>query len=142
MDENKFSNHKVVKEWPGYFLRDDTEIRKNAGIEPHEAYSLFQTGEDYVRLGVYAGSKEWAIAQSEMCIAEREKPFKCPFNDWLTAHLAYHIDEDLTKGQLAIASWNAAVKKALSFVVVDGNPQLARNKIESLLYLPLARESE
>lgn len=60
-----------VKEWQGYFLRDDTEIRRSAGCfeDQIEGYSLFRTGKDYGREKVFAGPKEWAIEQAEKEIA-------------------------------------------------------------------------
>lgn len=54
----------VVKPYFNHFLRDDTEIRRSAGIEPVEAYSLF-CEEPYGRVEVFAGPKEWAIGQAD-----------------------------------------------------------------------------
>lgn len=50
----------VVKSYDGFFLRDDSPIRRNAGMEPVEAYSLFRD-EPYGRIEVLAGPREWAI---------------------------------------------------------------------------------
>ena len=57
----------LVKEWDGFFLRDDTEIRRSAEIEPNEAYSLFRT-KPYGRVHVFAFPLEVAIALSEATI--------------------------------------------------------------------------
>lgn len=53
----------IVKEWPGYYLRDDlaTGCRDP---EDGEAYSLFCL-KPYGRLAVYAGRLEWAIKESQ-----------------------------------------------------------------------------
>lgn len=57
----------IVKDWGGYFLRDDIEIRRGTMV-PEQAYSLFQR-EPYGRLEVLAGSLEWALERSEETIA-------------------------------------------------------------------------
>lgn len=57
----------VVKTWPGYFLRDDEEIRKNANIEPNIAFSLFRE-EPYGRIIVLAPLDEefsWVLEEAE-----------------------------------------------------------------------------
>ncbi len=54
----------VVKPYKNHFLRDDTEIRREAGMEPVEAYSLF-CDEPYGRVTVFAGPKYWAIQQAD-----------------------------------------------------------------------------
>jgi len=65
----------VVKEYEGFFLRDDTNIRENANIEPAEAYSLF-CERPYGRVEVFTGSKEWAIQKADMTVA-KEKSKNC-----------------------------------------------------------------
>jgi hypothetical protein len=62
----------LIKEWPNYFLREDTEIRREAGdlfSDQIEGYSLFRV-EPYGRLEVFGGSKEWAIEQAENLIEQ------------------------------------------------------------------------
>lgn len=59
----------IAKDFGTHFLRNDTEIRKSAEIEPHEAYSLFRR-EPYGRLHVFAGPFEWAIEESEKLIRQ------------------------------------------------------------------------
>lgn len=56
-------NENIIEDFGAYFLRDDTEIRKNAEIEPNEAYSLFKK-EPYARIIVFACSKQYAIDES------------------------------------------------------------------------------
>ena len=53
----------LVKHYGTHFLRDDCEIRAD------EAYSLFQI-DPYGRVAVYAGAREWAIAQSDALVAK------------------------------------------------------------------------
>ena len=53
----------VVQVWETHFLRDDTEIRRSAGLEPVEAYSLFQRF-PYRRVEVFAGPRAWAIREA------------------------------------------------------------------------------
>jgi hypothetical protein len=53
----------------GYFLRDDTEMRKewNDPKYPPEAYSFCKRQDDnypFQRVHVFAGPKEWAIAEA------------------------------------------------------------------------------
>lgn len=55
---------RIVKEYDGFFLRDDSDIRENARIEPVEAYSLFRE-DPYGRVEVFAGSEDWAIQQAD-----------------------------------------------------------------------------
>lgn len=62
----------VVKTWELHFLRDNLEIRKSSGIEPHQAYSLFRE-KPYGRINVLAGSLEWEIAEAEKSIKEDRK---------------------------------------------------------------------
>jgi len=57
----------IVEDFGSHFLRDDTEIRRNADITPHEAYSLFRR-EPYGRVEVLAGPKEWAIAEARKLV--------------------------------------------------------------------------
>lgn len=56
-----------IQELPkGFFLRDDTEMRKDwewLMPEEYEAYSLFRK-EPYERLEVFCGSYEWAITKA------------------------------------------------------------------------------
>lgn len=74
----------VIDQWDCFFLRDDTEIRRD-NTEPAEAYSLFCTDVknvpfNYDRLIVYAGSKEWAIKKArEECwkLKEEKELSKC-----------------------------------------------------------------
>lgn len=42
--------------------------------------------------------------------------------------------QGLAEGTLCIDTWNAAIEEALKHVVIDGNPKVAREKIESLIY--------
>jgi hypothetical protein len=55
-----------VKDWGDFFLRDDTELRKDLECfaDQVEAYSLFQR-KPYGRVYVYGGNKKWAIEQAE-----------------------------------------------------------------------------
>lgn len=59
----------IAKEYDGFFLRNDTEIRKESDIEPNEAYSLFQEN-PYHRVQVFAGSLEWAVSEADKVVAE------------------------------------------------------------------------
>jgi hypothetical protein len=59
----------IAKEYDGFFLRNDSEIRKGADMEPNEAYSLFQEN-PYHRVQVFAGSLEWAIQRSDEVVKE------------------------------------------------------------------------
>lgn len=59
----------VVKEYDGFFLRDDSDIRENARIEPIEAYSLFREN-PYGRVEVFAGPKDWAIERADRVVQE------------------------------------------------------------------------
>lgn len=55
---------KIVKDYVTHFLRDDTEIREEAGIKPPEGYSLFRR-EPYGRVVIYAMSKDDAIDKAD-----------------------------------------------------------------------------
>lgn len=71
----------VVDHWDCFFLRDDTEIRRDMDLEQEEkeAYSLFCTdiknvSYNYGRLIIYTGSKEWAIKKAhEECWKLKEE---------------------------------------------------------------------
>lgn len=63
----------IAKEYDGFFLRTDTEIRKDSEIDPNEAYSLFQE-DPYRRLKVFAGSLEWAISEADKVVADIKAP--------------------------------------------------------------------
>ena len=63
MDKQR-AGGRVVKEWKGFFLRDDTEIRSGGSFEGREeAYSLFRE-KPYERIEVFAGSEKWAIERA------------------------------------------------------------------------------
>ena len=63
----------VVRDWGTHFLRDDTEIRNNAGCfqDQVEAYSLFCV-EPYERVKVYGGPKEWALQEADKIVKDAE----------------------------------------------------------------------
>ncbi len=57
----------IVHDFGTHFLRNDTEIRKDAEIEPHEAYSLF-CREPYGRVIVLAYTRESAIKNAKRIV--------------------------------------------------------------------------
>lgn len=66
---------KTIKEWDNYFLRDDTEIRKE---DPElwdgqiEAYSLFRVN-PYGRVSIFGGTRQWALQQSELIVRDKNQ---------------------------------------------------------------------
>lgn len=58
---------RIVKKYDGFFLRDDSDIRREDGFEPEEAYSLFRE-EPYGRIEVFAGPEEWAIILADCVV--------------------------------------------------------------------------
>jgi hypothetical protein len=54
----------IVKEWPGYFLRDDSAMRDDLPKDEREAYSLFREA-PYGRVHVFCGNLEWATEKAE-----------------------------------------------------------------------------
>ena len=64
----------IVKEWPGWFLRDDYDIRKDVKVfeGQEEAYSLFTFGADgwLERVKIFGGPLEWAIKEAEKIVYE------------------------------------------------------------------------
>lgn len=62
---------RLVKDWGTHFLRDDTEIRREATVfdtDEHEAYSLFSV-DPFRRVQVFCGSEEYAIREATKLIA-------------------------------------------------------------------------
>lgn len=45
-------------------------------------------------------------------------------------------NQDRFVDSTAIDAWNAAIDRALKCVVPDGNPEIARQKVEKLRYVP------
>lgn len=66
-----------------YVLRDDLEIRKNAEIEPSQAYSLFHLEDDntFLRVEVFAGSLEWAVREAKKRIENGNSPGPIGFDN-------------------------------------------------------------
>lgn len=69
--QTKRAGGPVVYDWGTHFLRDDTAIREAAGCfgDQIEAYSLFCV-EPYHRELVFAGGKEWALAEAMKFVEE------------------------------------------------------------------------
>lgn len=42
--------------------------------------------------------------------------------------------DGLSEGHLCINTWNKAIQLSASFIIADGNPLVAKEKIEALLY--------
>lgn len=64
----------LVREWPGYFLRDDSDLRRDGrGGVDEEAYSLFRL-EPYGRVEVFVGPLGWALERAEKCVARGDDP--------------------------------------------------------------------
>jgi len=62
----------LVREWPGYFLRDDSDLRcDDVTGETEEAYSLFRI-EPYGRVEVFVGKLGWVLGQCERAIAQEK----------------------------------------------------------------------
>ena len=62
----------LVREWDGYFLRDDSDMRRDDVTgETEEAYSLFRL-RPYGRVEVFVGGLDLALKRSEEAIAKDE----------------------------------------------------------------------
>jgi hypothetical protein len=71
-------NTEELIEAAGFFLRDDTEMRKEwpdviSGETPAEAYSLCKKPDEkypFQRIQIFAGSKAWAVEEAYKLISE------------------------------------------------------------------------
>ena len=63
----------IIKEYEGFFLRDDTQIRRDSGTHPEQAYSLFQK-DPYKRVIIFSGSEDWAVAMADKEVEQRSVP--------------------------------------------------------------------